>query len=296
MSEQPQHSAGNERVHKEFIATRPPRVRFAKEIRAATGAEGEGSLNYLEFMTSMMELHPMVPFELCSFGSDLLDARRSLAYHIVIRQLSHARSLIANANIRNRVGVGTSLRCMLEVNAFTNFVCDNQRLNDRELLELFLTGQAFLGGNWASGSWWEFETAWMEAHNEPLPEHAKNSIKAMLGLPRLREFLNPSASQDAGFSYLYSRYSEYVHPAFARPRRDFEEALGISNPHRLGCKEYFEGEVEAGAPISLILGDIEAACMCMQFFWVKALDIDPHFDEAIRPRIVQIIQDAEGFS
>jgi hypothetical protein len=184
---------------------------------------------------------------------------------------------------------------MLEVNAFTNFFSDNQRLNDRELLELFLTGQAFLGGKWASGSWWEFEREWLNDHSEPLPDHVKDLIKAMLGLPKLK-FLDPSASQDAGFSYLYSRYSEFVHPAFARPRSDFEEELGISNPNRLGCKEYFEREVETGAPISLILKDIDAACMCMEFFWVKALHIDPHFDEALRPRIVEIIQEAEGSS
>jgi hypothetical protein len=294
MSERPKHSAGNEQIHKAFIAEHPPRVRFSKEIRDAAGVDQERSLNYLEFMTSLMELHPMVPFELCSFGSDLLDARRSLAYHIVIRQLSHTRSLIANVNIRNRAGVGTSLRCMLEVNAFTNFLSDNQRLNDRELLERFLTGMAFLGGNKASGSWWELEREWTNAHDEPLPEHAKKFFKAMLGIPRLKEFLDPSASQDAGFSYLYSRYSEFVHPVFGRPRSDFEEALGISNPHRFGCKQYFEGEVKTGAPISLILRDIGAACMCMEFFWVKALHIDPHFDEALRPRIVQIIQQAEG--
>jgi hypothetical protein len=269
-------------------------VRFSKEIRDAVGADQERDLDYLEFMTSLMELHPMVPFELCSFGSKLLDARRSLAYHILIRQLSHARSFIVNVNIRNRAGIGTSLRCMLEMIAFTDFFSDNQRLNDCELLERFLTGMAFLGGNWESGSWWEFERVWTNAHDEPLPEHAKKSFKAMLGLPRLKEFLDPSASQDAGFSYLYSRYSEFVHPAFARPRSDFQEALGINTPHRLGCKQYFEGEVETGAPISLILRYISAAGMCMQFFWVKALHIDPYSDESLAPQIDQIIQEAEG--
>jgi hypothetical protein len=296
MSGKPEHSAGKEQAHKEFIAKRPPRVRFAKEIRDAAGEDEERRLNYLEFMTSLMEMHPMVPFELCSFGSNLLDARRSLAYHVMIRQLSHTRSFIANVNIRNRTGMGTSLRCMLEMIAFTDFFSDNKRLNDCEMLERFVTGMVFLGGNWASGSWWEFERTWMNDHNEPMPEHKKDFIKKILGLPRLKEFLNPSVSQDAGFSYLYSRYSEFVHPAFGRPRSDFEEVLGISDPHRFGCKEYFKSEVETGAPISLILRDIGVACMCMEFFWVKALHIDPYSDESLAPQISQIIQEAGGSS
>jgi hypothetical protein len=185
---------------------------------------------------------------------------------------------------------------MLEINAFTQYFSDHQRLNDCRLLELFLLGQAFLGGDWKSGSWYDVDREWMKDHNEPLPEHAKSFIKAVAGLPRLEKFLHPSASQDLGFSYLYSRYSEFVHPAFARPRGDFEGALGMDKPHRFGSKEYFEGEVKTGAPISLILGDIGAACMCMQLFWVKAIHIDPHFDDVLRPRIVQIIQEAESSS
>ena len=185
---------------------------------------------------------------------------------------------------------------MLEVNAFTNFLSDDQRLNDRELLERFITGMAFLEGNWTSGSWLEFEREWTNAHDDPLPDHTKRIIKEKLGLPRLKKFLDPSVTQDAGFSYLYSRYSEFVHPAFGRLRYDFEDALGISKPHKLGSKEYFEGEVKTGAPISLILRDISTAGMCIQFFWVKALHIDPYSDESLASQIDQIIEEAESTS
>ena len=60
MSEQPKDTTGNEQAHKMFLAKYPPQVRFTKEIRDAVGADQEQHLNYLEFMTAVMELHPMV--------------------------------------------------------------------------------------------------------------------------------------------------------------------------------------------------------------------------------------------
>jgi hypothetical protein len=283
------------RIGQEFIREHPPRIRFAADIHEATDCDGK-TLDNFEFMTAMMEAHPIFPFEHCSFGSDLLDARRALAYHIIIRQLGHARSLIANVNIRNRVGIGVSLRCMLEMNAFAEFFCQRENLNDSQLIELFLLGQAFLGGNWAAGSWHELEEVWREQHGEPLPEDAKNFFRKMLGLPNGREFLKPMTAKDEGFAYLYSRYSEFVHPAFARSRDDLEEAIESREPHRFGSSQYYEYEVSNGAPIQLMLRDVDAGCFCLEAFWHAALEIDPHSDKELRPQVVELLTKVYGRS
>jgi hypothetical protein len=99
----------NRRFQEEFVRAHPPLVRFAPSVRDEASADAS-VVNHFEFMMALIEVHPIIPLEVCSFGSDLLDARRALAYHIMIRQLGHARSLVVNANIRNRVGVGASLR------------------------------------------------------------------------------------------------------------------------------------------------------------------------------------------
>src|SRR5947209_17101440 len=144
----------------------------------------ESSLEHFEYMMALMELHPIIPFEECSFGSDLLDDRRALGYHIIQRQLGHSRSLVVNANIRNRVGVGVSLRSMLEMYAFARFFQEENRLENHQLIEVFLQGQAF-----ATGGWYEVEKVWQENHKEPLPQDAKDFIEALFGLPRLSKIL-----------------------------------------------------------------------------------------------------------
>lgn len=275
---------GRERLQREFIRTHPPRIRFATDIRDASASE-EATLDHFEFMMALMEAHPIIPFEDCSFGSDLLDARRALAYHIVIRELGHARSLIVNTNIRNRVGVGISLRCMLEIYAFVKFFCMENRLKEYRLIELFLLGQSF-----ATGGWYELKKVWEESHGESLPEDAKNFIEKVFGLPRVGTILKPTHAEDQGFSYLYSRYSEFVHPAFARPRNDFEQAMGCKEPHLFGSSDYFRCEVAEGAPIKLILEDVAAGNVCLDLFWNTALQIDPHFDDELRPQIVDLLK------
>src|SRR5712671_3834067 len=230
---------------KEFMKAHPPRFKFASDLRGPSQSN-EATLDHFEFMVALMEAHPIIPFEACSFGSDLLDARRALAYHVIIRQVSHARSVIVNANIRNRVGLGVSLRCMLEIYAFVQFFAKENRLNDYRTIELFLVGQSF-----ATGGWYEVKKAWEESHGEPMPDDAKNFIEKMFGLPRVRTIVKPTHSEDEGFSSLYSRYSEFVHPAFARPRDDFEQAIGCNNPHSFGSSDYFTREITQGAPIEL---------------------------------------------
>jgi hypothetical protein len=274
------------RFWQEFIRTHPPRFRFASDVRNAAAA-GDHTIDHFEFMLAIMEAHPIVPFEACSFGSDLLDARRALAYQMVIRQVGHARSLIANANIRNRVGVGTSLRCMLEMYAFAHFFAQEDRLKDYRLIELFLMGQSF-----ATGGWYELEQVWKESHGEPLPEDARQFFEDMFGLPRVSNILKP-AHGDKGFSYLYSRYSEFVHPAFSRPRNDFEEAIGVIDPHAFGSSEFYRSEVREGAPMKLVLQDISAGSFCLEMFWPVVTDIDPHLNKELRPQIVEILKTHE---
>jgi hypothetical protein len=276
------------RAQIELLQMHPPKVRFDVSIRDEQ-IDGKSAVDHFEYMMVLMELHPVIPMEECSFGSDLLDDRRALAYHIIQRQLGHCRSLVVNANIRNRVGIGLALRSMLEMYAFARFFQKEDRLQDARLIEVFLHGQSF-----ATGGWYELEKAWQETHSEPLPKDAKEFLEAIAGLPRLSKMLKPAHEADEGFSYLYSRYSEFVHPAFARPRADFEDALGQKDPPLRGSSAYYREEVRNGAPLSLILSDVDTGSFCLELFWPVALSIDPHFDDKLRPQIVQILLD-HGF-
>lgn len=278
-----------DRVQEETLKAHELRVKFNDDLRAAIKGD-QHMLNRFEFFTAVLELHPTFDFEHISFGSELLDARRALAYHIVARQLGHARSLIANANIKNRVGTGASLRCMLEMTAFAEFFGAPQTVNDHRLIDLYLHGQAFLGGSWATGSWYELEEEWREKYSEPLPSDAREFFKKMFGLPRGSDFLGPMASNDEGFSYLYSRYSEFIHPAFVRSRDDLEAEIGHPNPHSLGSREYLEHEFRLGAPTTLILRDIDVGQFCLRNFCRAAMPIDPHFDKQLRPQVIERVK------
>jgi hypothetical protein len=273
------------RFRQEFLRNYPPRIRFAPELRLGQSPAELATLDHFEFMVAVMQAHPIFFFEECSFGSDLLDARRALAYHIIVRQLGHARSLIVNANIRNRVGVGTALRCMLEIYAFAKFFDSTERLNDDRLMELFLLGQSF-----AIGGWYELEKVWQESHGEPIPEDARKFFEDMFGIPRVKTILKPTHAEDEGFSYLYARYSEFVHPAFARPRNDFEEAIGLDHTHPYGSSQYYDQEVNQGAPLKLLSKDVEAGSVCLEMFWGIASRIDPHFDNDLRPQILEVLR------
>lgn len=269
---------------KSLVKKNPPKIRFDDALHAQA-ATTHSSLDHFEFMMVMMELHPVVPFEDCSYGSDLLDNRRALSYQIFQRQLGHCRSLVANANIRNRVGVGVSLRAMLEMYAFANFFHDKDRLQDEKLLNRFLHGQAF-----TPGGWYELESFWQDKHGKPLPEYVKELVKSRWGLPRVNAITKSTHDADEGFAYLYSRYSEFVHPAFERLRVDTEDALGSIDPPLRGSAKFYKEEIQNGSPTSLILTDIATAGFCLELFWPVALHIDPHFDEHLRPSVVEVLE------
>src|SRR5437016_545057 len=132
-------------VRKAFLREHPPRIRFSEGVRNELAIHS-ASLDHVELMMSLMEGHPLIPFEEFTFGSDVLDFRRGLAYEIVARQLAHVRSLVANVNISNQPGVGAALRCMLEMHAFLEYLLAENRLQDRSLLEKLYHGKALTAG------------------------------------------------------------------------------------------------------------------------------------------------------
>jgi hypothetical protein len=105
----PGKAAENQQEKHDFwlkaIATNPPRVRFSHEIRTGL-PENQRSFDHVVFMMFSLENHPLIPFAKYTFGSDLLDFRRGVAYEVVLRLLAHVRSFVANVNIRNRPGAG----------------------------------------------------------------------------------------------------------------------------------------------------------------------------------------------
>jgi hypothetical protein len=256
----------------QFIAARPPVVRFSNDSRAVF-SEVDRSLDHIEYMMSCMEAHPLFPLEGCSFGSDLLDFRRGLAYEMVLRQLAHTRSLVANTNIRNRPGMGTALRCMLEMHAFSEYVLNGNRLEDAGLLEKLYHGRAL-----TPGGWYDIEKEWEGQKGQPLPNDAKETIRALINLPRVGDIRRPVHDADKGAAYLYALYSEFVHPAFSGPREESEAALGAGEVFSFGTSGYYQALLDGNEPVELLGGDIKTCSFCLQLFWSRLLQIDPLFD------------------
>jgi hypothetical protein len=264
---------------KEFTASRPPKVQFASDLKAEFGSE-VGPLEHIEFMMSLMEAHPFIPFDI-TFGSDVLDFRRALAYEITLRQLAHTRSLVANTNIRNRPGVGSALRCMLEMYAFSEYILTEKVIGDRKLLEKLYHGRAF-----TPGGWYDIEKEWEKEHTGPIPEETRDFFKSFLNLPRVGNITKPLFDADKGASYIYSVYSEFIHPAFGRPREDVEEELGNNEPFEFGSHEYYTTLQSGSTPIGLLKRDVSAGSFCLELFWPRVLDIDPFLDDKCRTQVV----------
>ncbi len=248
----------------------PPQVRFSGELRQVI-TERPQTLDHIEWMMFLMEHHPFLPFEECTFGSELLDVRRALAYDIVLRQLSHTRSVVLNANIRNRPGVGAATRCVLEVYALARFV--SLHLDDARLLELLLTGQSF-----APGGTYDLERIWEEEHGESIPDDVRSFLQSLFGAPRVKKYVHPVSKEDEGFSHLYAKYSEYVHPIFGRARSEVEEELGHPGISVFGSAAYYEAGTKGGAPAHLVNHDLNATSFSLELFWPLVLKLDPLFD------------------
>jgi hypothetical protein len=263
-----------------FVESRPPQVRFASNIRANFGAETR-LLDHVEYMMSLMEAHPLIPFGF-TFGSDLFDLRRGLAYEIVLRQLAHTRSLVANINIKNRPGVGTAVRCMLEMFAFAEYILDEKRIEDGNALEKLYHGRAF-----TPGGWYDIEQEWEREHGVQIPNDAKELLKALLNLPHIKNITKPLFDGDKGASYIYSVYSEFVHPAFERPRGDIEAELGHDSALVFGSSEYHTILQTGHIPLELLKKDLSAGSLCLQLFWPRLLDIDPFLNDKSRNEVIE---------
>jgi hypothetical protein len=255
-------------IWKAFTDARPPRIHFSHELRKAFESESR-LLDHIEYMMSLMEGHPLIPFKL-TFGSDLLDFRRGLAYEIVLRQLAHTRSLVANTNIKNRPGVGTALRCMLEMVAFAEYILVENVIDNRNALEKLYYGRAF-----TAGGWYDIEREWEKEHNVPIPKDTRDFLKSLLNLPHVRDITKPLFDTDKGASYIYSVYSEFIHPAFSRPRDDIEEEFHGLEPFTFGSNEYYSSQQTGDTPIALLKKDVAAGSFCLELFWPRLFDIDP---------------------
>ncbi len=147
-----------------FLATLPPRIRFSEPVRKEFSDDVRAT-DHIEFMMSTMENYPIYPLHEVTSGSDALDFRRALAYEMVRRQLAHTRSLVVNTNIRNRPGMGTAVRCMLEMHVFAEYLLKDNRLEDWHALEKLYHGRAL-----TSGGWYDIEQEWRRKSHRRTPK------------------------------------------------------------------------------------------------------------------------------
>ena len=194
----------------------------------------DGTFDHIEFLMVWLENHPLIPLSQYTFGSHLLDTRRAIAYEVIARMLAHLRSFVVNANICNKPGVGTALRCMLDVYALIQYLQTGERLRDEVILDKFLSGQQF-----ATGSDYYLKREWSKDTGQPLPADVKKLLESWLGLPRSGLITKAAHNADEGFSALYAHYSEYVYFAVAGPRQEIEELYGSSEPSPFGSEKYF---------------------------------------------------------
>lgn len=254
-----------------------PRLRFSRKVRSALTEEAD-SLDYFEAMTILLEKHPFFPFKKeLTFGKEINDYRRALAYEIIIRALGHCRSLVANANAFNHIGTGVALRCMLELYAFLIYLKNTKCRNDLKLLDKLLHGSIF-----SSGDWYEYENVWKKNHEGVLPEKYKEFFKSFLKTPHVSEYLKSTKFSDKGFDYMYAIYSNFVHPTFGRPRDVFMEDMGReASGDAFEDYEYYVEAKEQSSPLKTLSRDISAAGFCLQLTWPEVLSLDPLFDEEL---------------
>jgi hypothetical protein len=256
-------------VWSQAIAANPPRVRFSEDLRDGLATKAK-SFDHIEFMMFTLEHHPLIPFDKYSFGSDLLDFRRGVAYEIVLRLLAHVRNFVANINVRNRPGAGAALRCMLDIYALLVYLSAENRLQDKLLLENFLIGQSF-----ATGADYWLKKEWLKDGQPETWASTKDILEHWIGLPRTGLITKVAHSLDEGFSALYARYSEYVHFVFSQPRMEIEEAFGHTEEMVFGSEEYFRSGQIDGAPLEVLSTDLDACSFILQMTWPSLFAVDP---------------------
>jgi hypothetical protein len=180
---------------------------------------------------------------------------------------------------------------MLEMHAFSEYVLHDKRLEDAGLLEKLYHGRAF-----TPGGWYDIEKEWESLEGQPPSQDDKETIKALLNLPRVGDITRPVHDADKGASYLYSLYSEFVHPAFGRPRDDSEAALGTGEVFCFGTSEFYKALIEATEPVELLAKDLNTGSFCLELFWPRLLKIDPLFDDKHRTSVREKIEEQGAVS
>lgn len=121
-----------------------PVVSFSPNVRALI--KENSTLDHFEGMMTLLECHPINAST--SLKSDELDFRMYLSYEVLLRQLGHARSIVANANALNHIGTSVSVRCMVELYAFVTYLLENGSLKDSKFMDKLLHGAIFSSGDW----------------------------------------------------------------------------------------------------------------------------------------------------
>jgi hypothetical protein len=169
---------------------------------------------------------------------------------------------------------------MLEMHVFAEYLLKNNRTEDWHFLEKLYHGRAL-----TSGGWYDIEREWEKDASGPMPEDAKDLIRALINLPRVGKIVRTVHDTDEGSAYLYSLYSEFVHPAFSRPRDDSEAAMGIDGIFTFGTSQFYGALLDSQEPAELLGRDIKTGSVVLQFFWPRLLQIDPLFDEKHRDSV-----------
>ena len=101
----------------------------------------------------------------------------------------------------------------------------------------------------------------------------------------MRKIVRSVHDIDEGAAYFYSIYSEFVHPAFSRPREDSEEAMGIDGVFNFGSPQFYRALLDCQEQAELLGKDITTGGVVLEFFWPRLLQIDPLFDDKHRDSV-----------
>lgn len=243
-------------------------------------------LKLAQGMMILFECHPFLPFtKKFSYGSDLLNYRKAIAYEVILRLLGHCRSLVANTNIYNHIGTGVSLRCMLELYSFLVFL-NNGEADDFNQLDKLLHGCPFF-----SGEWYEYEKSWARQHGSPIPDDIKDLLKSLLKTPPLSRYRDALKSSDRGFEHLYAVYSHFVHPTFGRPRDQFMEDSGHSPTGMvMDDSQYYILARNSRSPLGSLKRDLDTGSFCLELTWPEVLKIDPLFNKQKRKEVLRKLE------
>jgi hypothetical protein len=254
-----------------------PTIKFTNDLRGKLNQAVE-ALDHYEGMLTLLEGHPFLSLAdgFC-LGSDMLNYRLLLVYEIILRQIGHSRSIIANANIYNHVGMSVSLRCMLELYAFVVYLNSRKDSFDENNWELLLNGSTK-----SSGELKEIKMVYKKYENSDLPEGFEEFFKSFMKTPQVGKYLKKIKKRDEGFDLLYAMYSQYVHPTFGPASDRVVEISKYSD-----IFDYYDNYKSNGSSESIILQEIKTGDFCLQMFWPEVFALDPIFDESVHDMLAE---------